>query len=300
VVVSRYRRDATVIARFSSYGEIDQVLLGLRCDAPEQDHEIWITDISWSDPAVNRHLRALIGSGVRVHWIDHHRTAVERSRAGHIDVPFTGFVLREDFAASRLAFDYVQTRLAAAGAPNDWLPGLERLVAMADDNDRWIHQIPGSRDLALAVGAMESIDAYHEWLHNDAEVIDTPRVLEAKQRARAQVARSMAVAQASRIAQPLPGTDGQVVAAVCFGYASEIADAWGKTATNTVFAFFDAQSLTVSLRRSPDCRVDLAGLAQQLGGGGHPAAAGCELGELRSEVSAALARLVAGKLVPAA
>ena len=48
-----------------------------------------------------------------------------------------------------------------------------------------------------------------------------------------------------------------------------------------MFALYDAKSLAVSLRRSPDCTVDLSRLAAALGGGGHAAAAGCELPELR-------------------
>jgi nanoRNase/pAp phosphatase (c-di-AMP/oligoRNAs hydrolase) len=60
-----------------------------------------------------------------------------------------------------------------------------------------------------------------------------------------------------------------------------VADAWGKETSNAVFALYDAKSLAVSLRRSPDCSVDLSRLARALGGGGHAAAAGCELPELR-------------------
>jgi len=83
---------------------------------------------------------------------------------------------------------------------------------------------------------------------------------------------------------------------VCDGHPSEIADAWGKTTRNTVFALYDAKSLAVSLRRSPDCTVDLSRLAASLGGGGHAAAAGCELPELRRGLAEALAARIAGAL----
>jgi len=55
-----------------------------------------------------------------------------------------------------------------------------------------------------------------------------------------------------------------------------------------VFALFDAKSLSVSLRRSPDCEVDLSHLARAFGGGGHAAASGCTLPDLRRQLAAEL------------
>src|SRR5438445_382151 len=78
--------------------------------------------------------------------------------------------------------------------------------------------------------------------------------------------------------------------------SEEIAASWGKATRNTVFALYDAKSLSVSLRRSPDCTVDLSRLAARLGGGGHAAAAGCELPELRRGLAEALAARIAGAL----
>ena len=84
--------------------------------------------------------------------------------------------------------------------------------------------------------------------------------------------------------------------AVCDGHPSEIADAWGRRTANAVFALYDMRSLAVSLRRSPDCAVDLSRLAEAFGGGGHAAAAGCELPELRRELAEALAERVRERL----
>ena len=110
----------------------------------------------------------------------------------------------------------------------------------------------------------------------------------------AEIARSFAVADASRTERRMG--DVTLVTAVCDGHPSEIADAWGKRTRNAVFALYDAKSLAVSLRRSPDCTVDLSRLAGALGGGGHAAAAGCELPELRGLLAEALATRVAGSL----
>jgi nanoRNase/pAp phosphatase (c-di-AMP/oligoRNAs hydrolase) len=48
---------------------------------------------------------------------------------------------------------------------------------------------------------------------------------------------------------------------------------------------FDLKSAAISYRRSPDCTVDLSAVASAFGGGGHPAAAGCEMPELLRELS---------------
>ena len=174
-----------------------------------------------------------------------------------------------------------------------WFDALQTLIAMADDNDRWLHQLPGSRQLAATVSAMGGLDAYTELLEVDAHVNYTPRMSAAQQRAQAELAYSFEVAEQHRVEWPIPSAGVTLITAVCCGYSSEIADAWGKASPKTVFAFFDAQSLTVSLRRSPDCTLDLSRLAAQLGGGGHAAAAGCELAELRLRIAESLAAVVA-------
>src|SRR5215472_9225485 len=113
--VARYYGDrARVQACFASNSEIDSVLQALRPDG-DGERELWITDISWREPATDEHLRALARDGVRIYWIDHHRTALERVKAGRVDVPFADTVLSEDYAASRLTYEYLAARLARDG-----------------------------------------------------------------------------------------------------------------------------------------------------------------------------------------
>jgi oligoribonuclease NrnB/cAMP/cGMP phosphodiesterase (DHH superfamily) len=289
VAVARYYGDrAQVCPHFASNVEIDTVLQGLR---PE--HELWITDISWRDPATDAHLRSLAASGVQIYWIDHHRTALERVKAGRVDVPFAGTVLSEAFAASRLTYEYLGERLAREGLSEAGFSAFAPVVAMADDNDRWLHRVPGSRELAWVVRALGA-DAYDEFMALDEHVTYTPRMSAARARVGAEIERSFAVAAASRVEHFAGGV--QVVAAVCDGHPSEIADAWGKETPGAVFALYDATSLSVSLRRSPDCDIDLSKVAEALGGGGHAAAAGCELPDLRRILAEILATRVAEHL----
>ena len=283
---------ADVRAVFASNSEIDRVLRSL-APSPDRPSELWITDISWREPETDAHLRALAAAGVRIYWIDHHRTALERVRRGAVDVPFTESVLSEEFAASRLVYEHLGKRLAAEGRSLPRFTSFRPVVAMADDNDRWLHQIAGSRELGWVVRALGP-EAYPEFLTLDERVAYTPRMIEARDRVGAEIARSFEVAEHSRTERRIG--DVTLVAAVCDGHPSEIADAWGKKTKQTVFALYDATSLAVSFRRSPDCTVDLSKLAQSLGGGGHAAASGAEMAALRPALAALVADAVAKAL----
>jgi oligoribonuclease NrnB/cAMP/cGMP phosphodiesterase (DHH superfamily) len=289
VAVARYYEgQAEVDARFAGNSEIDTALQSLT-PARSGDSELWITDISWREPATDAHLRALAADGVRIFWIDHHRTALERFRTGKVDVPFTGRVLSEEFAASRLVYEYLRARLAEEGRGAPRFTAFAPVIAMADDNDRWLHRVPGSRELAWTVRTLGA-EAYAELLGLDERVTYTPRMTAARARVEAEITHSFAVADATRIERPL--AEATLVVAVCDGHPSEIADAWGKKTRNTVFALYDVRSLAVSLRRSPDCQLDLSRVAASLGGGGHAAAAGCTLPEVRRTLAEAVAARV--------
>ncbi len=287
-VARYYGERADVHATFASNSEIDRVLRSLSpsADAPT---ELWITDISWRELATDAHLRSLAARGVRIYWIDHHRTALERVRQGLVHVPFTDSVLSEDFAASRLTYEYLQRRATAAGEPVPALTSFRPVVAMADDNDRWLHAIPGSRELGWVVRALGP-DAYPDFLTLDERVTYTPKMAQARDRVGAEIAQSFAVAERSRVERRV--SDVTLVAAICDGHPSEIGDAWGKKLSRAVFALYDVQSLAVSFRRSPDCEQDLSKVAQSLGGGGHAAAAGAELPDLRTAFAALVADAV--------
>jgi oligoribonuclease NrnB/cAMP/cGMP phosphodiesterase (DHH superfamily) len=288
IAVARYFEGvAETTTRFASNSEIDGTLRAL---GPATGRELWITDISWREPETDAHLRALVAAGVRIYWIDHHRTALERFATGAIDVPFTDKVLSEEYAASRLTYEYLRRRLEADGRSAPRFAALAPLIEMADDNDRWLHRVPGSRELAWVVRSLGA-DVYDDLLAIDGRLTYTARMTAARARVEAEIARSFAVASATRSERRVG--DVTVVSAMCDGHPSEIADAWGKQATNTVFALWDAKSLAVSLRRSPDCRVDLSRVAGALGGGGHAAAAGAELSELRGALVDALAARIA-------
>ncbi len=269
--VARFHEPSPACVRFASNNEIDDVLRRL---SPARGDVLWITDISWKDEATTAHLRQLIESGVEIHWIDHHRTAIERLHNGAYPLAFASQVVEDTWSAARLTYDHLASLdPRRAAAPR--FASLAPLIAMADDNDRWVLAIPGARDLGLVVRALRPGQAYDEFMRLDETLRDTPAMAEARGRVTEELARNRRLAEATRVDHPFG--EERLTTALCDGYAGELADDWGRTSPRTVFVFFDVRSGALSFRRSPDCTVDLAALAQRCGGGGHPAASGATL-----------------------
>ncbi len=289
VAVARFHAGIPTHAHFANNPEINEVLLAVPPPPAGATQDLWVTDISWTRPETDAHLRALAAAGTRIFWIDHHRTAIERLRRGAIDVPLSEMVVEDTYAASRLVFEHLRRKFASD--PPAAFVALERLVMLADDNDRWIHDLDGSRELALTVGAMQGTEAYEDLLHIDAAVTYTPRMRAAHERVAAELAATQALAERTRRERKVGAVT--VAAAWCAGYPSEIGDAWGKRTRNAVFALYDTKSDGVSFRRSPDCQVDLSKVAETFGGGGHAAAAGCQIPGIGARDADALAELVA-------
>src|SRR4029453_4213019 len=127
-----------------------------------------------------------------IYWIDHHRSALERVKAGRVDVPFAGTVLSEEFAASRLTYEYLAKRLEREGLTEPRFTAFAPGVTMAADNDLWPHQGPGSRGLGWVVRALGP-DAYEDFLALDERVSYTPRMTAARARVGPGVERGFAI-----------------------------------------------------------------------------------------------------------
>jgi oligoribonuclease NrnB/cAMP/cGMP phosphodiesterase (DHH superfamily) len=291
VVAARYFAGRRFEPIFASNREIDDVLDTYGPTHPA-DEELWITDISWREPATDLHLGALVERGLELYWIDHHKSAIDRRAEGKLQVPFTEFVLDDSYAASRLLFEYLCKRAAARGESKPGLLALRNLVMLADDVDRWVLAVPGSRELSLAVRAMAQQEAYHSLLAMDSNLTYPPEVERAFRRVKDELAKTFAMAESTRHVAELPSRSLMVVAAECDDYAGEIADRWSKQYERTVFALYDHRSDGISLRRTPDCPVDLSRLAGSFGGGGHPAAAGCQIVSSGYDRSSEIARKV--------
>jgi oligoribonuclease NrnB/cAMP/cGMP phosphodiesterase (DHH superfamily) len=290
--IYRFYQGLPVHVRLAANGESDRVIQELKPQTGGHYDEIWITDLSWTSPETAEHLNALARAGTRIFWIDHHRTAVSRAGAPEFRVAFAGCVLSEEYSAAKLTFNFLR-RLARDAGDEGRLLNYERFKAfadLADDHDRWIHRVPGSSDWALAVQTLGGIESYREIIRL-REPKMSRKLKVALEAGRSAMEKSLEVARATLVELPLQN-GLQVRAACCIGYSSEVASSLYEGQTGTIIALFDLRSLGVSLRRSADSTVDLSVLAQHFGGGGHPAAAGFAIDELKRAPAERLARLL--------
>ncbi len=204
-------------------------------------------------------------------------------------------MLDEQYSAARLTFNYLKSRASELPeARRDAFEAFEPFVLIADDHDRWVHQIPESSDWALAVQTLGGITSYREILKL-REPRMSRRLRSAFESGQDGLRRSVELATATMVDRKL---DNGITlrTACCFGYSSEVASELYKGQHKMVVALFDLRSQGVSLRRSADSDVDLSLLAQQYGGGGHVAASGFAIPDLRRLPAERLAEILGDRL----
>ncbi len=293
--VARFYDGHKVFTTLAGNNEADHVIQNLTLKSEDASDEIWITDLSWNSPATGTHLAELSGRGAQIYWIDHHRTAVSRADAPEFKVPFAGKVLSEQYSAARLTFNFLKRM--GRDLPEHQRAEFEAFqpfVMIADDHDRWIHRIAESSDWALAVQTLGGASSYHEILKL-SEPRMSRKLRSAFESGQDAMRRSLELANATMVDRKLD--NGITVrTACCFGYSSEVAAHLYKGQTRTVVALFDLRSQGVSLRRSSDCDIDLSLLAQHYGGGGHAAASGFAIPDLRRLPAERLAEILGDQL----
>jgi oligoribonuclease NrnB/cAMP/cGMP phosphodiesterase (DHH superfamily) len=294
--VRRFYQGHRVHATLAANGESDSVIQAAKPRTGGRFDELWITDLSWNSRETAEHLRALIRDGTRVFWIDHHRTAVSRADAPEFDVPFAGRVLSEQYSAALLTFNFLRQLARDRGDDGQVrnYEGFQPFAELADDHDRWIHRVPGSADWALAVQTLGGIESYREIIRL-SEPQMSRKLKAALEMGRSAMDKSFEIASATLIERSLDN-GLRVRSACCIGYSSEVASRLYEGQSRTIIALFDLRSLGVSLRRSADCVVDLSELAQYFGGGGHPAAAGFAVDELKRAPAERLVQILRERL----
>jgi oligoribonuclease NrnB/cAMP/cGMP phosphodiesterase (DHH superfamily) len=296
VAVRRFYDHDHVTATLAANGDSDRVLQSVKPKAGRAPDEVWITDLSWTSTDTAQHLTSLARSGSRIFWIDHHRTAVSRADAPEFNVPFTDRVLSEQYSAARLTFDYL-AGIAQQQGDSDKTRSFDKFspfAAIADDHDRWIHRIPESADWALAVQTLGGVESYREIIRLSEPVMSRKLRL-ALESGRKAMDKSLEVARTTMVDRELDN-GLRVRSACCIGYSSEVASKLYEGQSRTVIALFDLRSLGVSLRRSADCDVDLSELARYFGGGGHAAAAGFAVSEVKRAPAERLAEVLGQRL----
>lgn len=293
--VGRFYGESHVTPVFTHPSDVDQVIEEVTRKAKEPQ-DLWIADITWKNKKTEKLFKELITQGWRIFWMDHHTIALEKSEEELKALGLTGWVASNRFSAARLLYDYMISAGDLLGKAPSSLKRFEKIVLLADDNDRWVHKLQGSRDLALTVAALGGTVAYREFLQLDADVRYSSRMKEAYRAASRELAASVALANRTR-REKMTEDGMKIVTALCKGYTSEVAEALRETVTKeseqdvirAIFLLYNLEDQRISLRETPDCGVDLARLAGRFGGGGHPAAAGFDLPEAQGYLQAYLA-----------
>ncbi len=292
----RFYEGKRVHLRLAANGESDRIIQELKPETGGACDEIWITDLSWTSLETAQHLNTLAREGVRIYWIDHHRSAVSRADAPEFRVAFAGHVLSEEYSAAKLTFNFL-VQLATDRGDHELAQryrAFAPFAELADDHDRWVHQVPGSADWALAVQTLGGLESYREIIRL-REPIMSRKLKAALEMGRSAMDKSLEVANATLVDRKL-ANGLRLRSACCVGYSSEVAARLYEGQTQTIVALFDLRSLGVSLRRSADCSVDLSLLAQYFGGGGHAAAAGFADDGLKRAPADRLAQLLGERL----
>ena len=253
VAVARYYGDRAEVAGALREQQRDRRACCGRSRRRRREHELWITDISWREPATDAHLRALAAGGI-AHLLDRPPPHRARARAAPAasTCPSPTRVLSEEFAASRLVYEYLARASRARG------PARSRASRPSRRSSPW------PTTTTAGCTACPARASWPGWCARSARTrtrtssaLDERVDLHAAHGGGARARRGRDRAQLrGREREPRRAARRggvRVVAAVCDGHPSEIADAWGKETPDAVFALYDATSLAVSLRRSPDC-----------------------------------------------
>lgn len=300
VCLGRFYGESRLTPIFAHPSEVDRVIQEVaRASKPAQD--LWITDITWKDPKTEKQFKELIRAGWRIFWIDHHTIAIEKSEEEIGALGLTGWVASNRFSAARLLYDYLMSAQDLLGRAPPRLKQFEKAVLWADDNDRWLHTHPGSRKLALTVAALGGMDAYRELLNIGSHLAYSPRMQAAYRKASRELSESIALAKRTRLDRSVHPTGLKIVAAICKGYTSEVADALGRDAvqqdeTQVIFMLYNLDDQRISIRKTPSCHLNLSRLAGRFGGGGHPSAAGFEMPEAQDYLQGYLIDRLKGAL----
>ncbi len=276
--VGRFYGEVNVTPFFTHPSNVDRVIKEATQNS-KQPQDLWVADITWKNPETDKHLKQLAKDGWRVFWADHHAIAIDKKERDVKEIGLTGWAVSDKYSAARLLFDYMVSHEDKIGKANPELLEFQKVVLLADDNDRWIHNISGSRELALTVAALGGMDAYHELVHIDSNVNYSPKMRDAYRKASEELSESVSLAYKTKVDRKVDEFEINIVAALCNGFPSEVADTLRKDFKNAIFVLFNLKDQRLSLRRSPECNINLDRLARQLGGGGHPAAAGFDLVE---------------------
>lgn len=275
-LIADYRGPDTVVQPLSYHGAYDlrDALDDLAKEATSET-TVYIVDLAANDHHIEGHLLPLEHAGIDVIWYDHHqwdddtRDAVERAGV-------TLVVDEDECAASFLARDLGQ-HYDGGGIAADFDAHLEELAAVTKDIDLWIKDDPRSERL----NAFSTIANHDEYIDTVLKHgVDWPDSVDSRIDDHLEFQRRLEeVAIEDR--SPISTVGGyDVVSTYSRGGRSS-------TIGNTLVEDLEVADVAIVMKThggigtysdsSRDGFVLCHEVADQLGGGGHPTAAGCSV-----------------------
>ncbi len=256
-IVRAHHGDATLVT--TEPGELDRTLQTL-ADTLTSVGAVYLLDLCPDDSAILEPLETIVEAADAVIWFDHHQWDADLREA--VDAAGVDLTVGES--------DAVATANVAFEALGDDLgDGWADLVAVVRDHDLWLREDPRSDDLA----------DYAHWVDADRFIeVVTEHGADLPAEARA-LLEERRVEKAALVEAALGRAEyrtiGEVTVGITYGRCSQNEVAEGMREAGADAAVVIKPSGGVSLRGGEGFRR-CHEVAQRLGGGGHPEAAGCK------------------------
>lgn len=227
-------------------------------------------------------------SGANVVLIDHHKTALqlhEEWSASNVLPASLNVTLNMDRSGAALALEHFRPHIAADALSHS----LERVYALVEDHDLFLHALDGSREFAAGLAALNlqfDASAAPDEVFAALAAVDPDAVIASGRTIRTENQRIIDAEIAASFIVRLP--DGRRALAVRTAAPHLRSELGNQLATAAQARGLDpiaavtyvekraaAGSLKISLRSLAD--VDVADTARALGGGGHRNAASCNV-----------------------
>lgn len=247
--------------------------LGDLADEITADTTVYIVDLAANDCHIEAHLLPLEKAGVDVVWYDHHqwsddaRDAVERAGV-------TLVVDEDECAASLLARELGQ-HYDGGGIPADFEPHLEELAAVTKDIDLWIKDDPRSERLNV-FATIADVDEYIDTVLKHG--VGWPDSVDGRIDERLERDREL---EEAAIENRTGATIGNYSVAITYtrgGRSSQIGNDLVEELDHDIAVIMKPHGgVGIYSHSDRETFARCHEIAEQLGGGGHPTAAGCEI-----------------------
>lgn len=258
---------------FIKYDQIDEMVPQKAAEADE----LWLTDLSFRNLDLIEPLRKF--GKERLFFFDHHGSSCEFAKALE-GLATIGFIHQGTHCAADLVFEFVAPKLK----DTDEYPWLEKLRRYTHSRDLWIRDEPNGDAFQQIINVLGP-DRTFTLLNEDIKRIDPENwnyeMRLAKRISDERLQESLALAKATAVrSQFKPGhpfAGFEVIAAMTNGDQSEAGEMLLGNRTGCVGLLTlnrQGMSLRTNERTFKEFNLGMNTLAEKLGGGGHPCAAG--------------------------